>query len=111
MAGVVAIGDARPYNTALVVLDPEALHGRGFGDESVVAQVAEAIATANKELSRVEQIKRFKILPVFWEPGADELTLTMKLRRKPIGEKYAEDIEALYAEPMAKDVHEPVSAA
>ncbi|NKQ54717.1 long-chain fatty acid--CoA ligase [Amycolatopsis sp. K13G38] len=111
VAGVVAIGDARPYNTALVVLDPEALHGRGFGDESVLAQVAEAIATANKELSRVEQIKRFKILPVFWEPGADELTLTMKLRRKPIGEKYAEDIEALYAEPMAKDVHEPVSAA
>ena len=50
----------------------------------------------NAELSRVEQIKRFEILPDRWEPGGDELTPTMKLKRKPIAEKYAAEIEALY---------------
>jgi long-subunit acyl-CoA synthetase (AMP-forming) len=44
----------------------------------------------------VEQIKKFTILGQDWEPGGDELTPTMKLKRKPIGEKYAGEIEALY---------------
>jgi long-chain acyl-CoA synthetase len=44
----------------------------------------------------VEQIKSFTVLPVDWEPGGDELTPTMKLKRKPIAEKYAAEIEALY---------------
>jgi long-subunit acyl-CoA synthetase (AMP-forming) len=45
----------------------------------------------------VEQIKKVKILPSEWLPGGDELTPTMKLKRKPIGEKYRDEIEALYA--------------
>jgi long-subunit acyl-CoA synthetase (AMP-forming) len=45
----------------------------------------------------VEQIKKFKILPTDWEPGGDELTPTMKLKRKPIVAKYSDEIEALYA--------------
>ena len=48
-------------------------------------------------MARVEQIKKFKILPTDWEPGGDELTPTMKLKRKPIAEKYADEIEALYS--------------
>jgi long-subunit acyl-CoA synthetase (AMP-forming) len=48
-------------------------------------------------MSRVEQIKKFKLLPEEWEPCGDELTPTMKLKRKPIGEKYDDEIEALYA--------------
>ena len=44
----------------------------------------------------MEQIKKFKILPTDWEPGGDELTPTMKLKRKPIAEKYKDEIEALY---------------
>lgn len=48
-------------------------------------------------MSRVEQIKRFSVLPTFWEPGGDEITLTMKLKRRPIAEKYAAQIDALYA--------------
>jgi len=44
-----------------------------------------------------EQIKRFTILPTEWLPAGDELTPTMKLKRKPIAEKYAAEIEALYA--------------
>ena len=51
---------------------------------------------ANSHLSRVEQIKRFTILPCDWPPAGDELTPTMKLRRKPIMAKYATEIEALY---------------
>jgi long-subunit acyl-CoA synthetase (AMP-forming) len=45
----------------------------------------------------VEQIKKFTVLPEVWEPGGDEVTPTMKLKRKPIAAKYAEQIEALYA--------------
>jgi len=105
----VAIGDRRPYNTALIVLDPDACaawaaqHALGDSsaatlakDEGVQAAVAEGVARANEQLARVEQIKSFTVLPVDWEPGGDELTPTMKLKRKPIAEKYAADIEALY---------------
>jgi len=65
-------------------------------DPLVLEAVAAAIDDANTHLSRVEQIKRFKLLPVDWEPGGTELTPTMKLKRKPIAAKYAEEIEALY---------------
>ena len=55
--------------------------------------------TANGTLSRVEQIKRFAILPVSWEPGGEEITPTMKLKRTPIAGKYADIIESLYTDP------------
>ncbi|HEY0251558.1 MAG TPA: hypothetical protein VGC41_08525, partial [Kofleriaceae bacterium] len=58
--------------------------------------IAAAITRANEQLSRVEQIKRYKILPDEWQPAGDELTPTIKLRRKPIAQKYAAQIEALY---------------
>ena len=51
---------------------------------------------ANAKLARVEQIKKFTIVPGDWLPGGDELTPTMKLKRKPIAEKYEGAIEALY---------------
>ena len=66
-------------------------------NETVIAAVQEGIDRANEQLARVEQIKKFKILPTDWEPGGDELTPTMKLKRKPIHEKYADEIEELYA--------------
>ena len=56
---------------------------------------------ANAKLSRIEQIKKFRLLASDWLPGGDELTPTMKLKRKPIAEKYAEEIEALYAAPRS----------
>ena len=62
----------------------------GYGRVSTAEQ-------ANAGLSRVEQIKTFRILPVDWLPGGDELTPTMKLKRRPIADKYAAEIEALYA--------------
>jgi long-chain acyl-CoA synthetase len=59
--------------------------------------VQRGVDAANEQLARVEGIKRFKLLDEEWLPGGDELTPTMKLKRKPIHEKYAEEIEALYA--------------
>ena len=66
-------------------------------EESVLAEIERGVEAANTHLSRVEQIKRFKVLPVDWLPGGEELTPTMKLKRKPIAERYATEIEALYA--------------
>ncbi len=105
----ICIGDRRPYNTALIVLDPDVAAGwaaeRGLdpspaslaGEQSVREEVARGVEEAHGHLSRVEQVKRFEILDVDWLPGGDELTPTMKLKRKPIAEKYASEIESLYA--------------
>jgi long-chain acyl-CoA synthetase len=106
----VAIGDQRPFNVALITLDPEYAPvwagKQGIEDtslealaenEQVIAAVQGAVDAANEKMSRVEQIKKFRILATDWEPGGDELTPTMKLKRKPISEKYGEEIEALYA--------------
>jgi long-subunit acyl-CoA synthetase (AMP-forming) len=95
----IAIGDGKPYNVALVTLDPdvapafEQQHGR----DALLAEVERGIEAANEQLARVEQIKKFKLLDEDWQPGGDELTPTMKLKRKPIHEKYASEIEELYA--------------
>jgi long-subunit acyl-CoA synthetase (AMP-forming) len=62
-----------------------------------VGEIAQAVEAANARLSRVEQIKRFKVLDGEWLPGGEELTPTMKLKRRPIERKYETEIEALYA--------------
>ena len=93
------VGDARPYNVALLTLDPEpvaALVARR-GDDAVGEEVAAAVERANARLSRVEQIKRYRMLDADWQPGSVELTPTMKLRRRAIADRYADEIEALYA--------------
>jgi long-subunit acyl-CoA synthetase (AMP-forming) len=105
-----AVGNGRPYNVALIVLDSDyapvwakrnGLEGTSFEElaqeERVGEAVQEAVDEANAKMARVEQVKKFKILSEPWEPGGDELTPTMKLKRKPIDEKYAEEIEALYS--------------
>ena len=91
------IGDARPYNVALLVLDPESAAGLDPKDPDVASRVQAEVDAANAKLSRVEQIKKFSLLDEEWLPGGDELTPTMKLKRKPIGEKYKQEIEGLYA--------------
>jgi long-subunit acyl-CoA synthetase (AMP-forming) len=104
------LGDQRPYNTALIVLDPEYAQAwaaqQGIAaaspaeleaDPRVRAAVQAAVDAANARLSRVEQVRKFHLVPGDWAPGGDELTPTMKLKRKPIAEKYAREIAALYA--------------
>lgn len=87
------VGDGRPYNVALLVLDPDFAATVGDADRVV----AEAVEAANATLSRPEQIKRFTVLNGDWVPGGDELTPTMKLKRRPIFQKYAGEIEAMYS--------------
>jgi long-chain acyl-CoA synthetase len=107
----VCIGDRRPYNVALITLDPDIAPGfareqgidtddpaRLAHERPVIDQVQREVDQGNEDLARVEQIKKFTVLEEEWEPGGDELTPTMKLKRKPIEEKYREEIEALYAE-------------
>ncbi len=93
----VAIGDGRPYNVALIVLDAEVAAGRSHDDPEIVREVGKAIDQANQRLSRVEQIKRFHLVAGEWEPGGEFLTPTSKLKRKPIAQHHAAQIEALYA--------------
>jgi long-subunit acyl-CoA synthetase (AMP-forming) len=66
-------------------------------DPRVRAAVQEGVDRANARLARVEQVKRFHVVAGDWLPGGDELTPTMKLKRRPIADKYARDIEAMYA--------------
>ncbi|HKG66446.1 MAG TPA: long-chain fatty acid--CoA ligase, partial [Solirubrobacteraceae bacterium] len=66
------------------------------GEDAIRAAVQAGVDKANDKLSRVEQIKKFTIVEGDWAPGGDELTPTMKLKRKPIAEKYASAIEAMY---------------
>jgi long-chain acyl-CoA synthetase len=110
IGNAVCIGDAKPYNTALIVLDADfapiwsqqqGIEGASLEDlardERVRAAVQQGIDAANAKLARVEQIKKFTIVEGDWLPGGEELTPTMKLKRKPIGEKYEAAIAAMYA--------------
>jgi long-chain acyl-CoA synthetase len=103
------IGDARPYITALIVLDPDVapawarsqgIDFASLGDlaahPDIRAEVERCVAEANGRFSQVEQIKKVAILPTEWPPDSDELTPTMKLKRRGVLAKYADEIEALY---------------
>jgi long-subunit acyl-CoA synthetase (AMP-forming) len=106
----ICIGDNRPYNTALIVLDadyaPQWASHNGIeataledlaDNPQIKAAVDQAIEEANRHLSRVEQVKKLTILEGDWLAGGDELTPTMKLKRRPIASKYAAEINAMYA--------------
>ncbi|MEY7973713.1 long-chain fatty acid--CoA ligase [Saccharomonospora xinjiangensis] len=106
----VAIGDNRPYVTALVVLDDEIAPGwaavRGIEADdltaladhpTVRAEIDRAVESANERLARVEQVKRYRLLTRAWTPETGELTPTLKLKRRVITDRYRSDIDALYA--------------
>jgi long-chain acyl-CoA synthetase len=108
----VAVGDSRQFISVLVVLDPQVTPGwakaRGIQagsmaelveEPAVIEEVRRALTVANSHLSRIEQFKRFTILPAEWSPESEELTPTMKLKRRVIHSKYAPQIEAMYATP------------
>jgi long-chain acyl-CoA synthetase len=104
------IGDNRPYIAALLVLDADLAPGwaasRGIDASLTVAQLAEhpdvlaevqrEVDEANRRFSRAEQVKRWTLLGQEWLPDSEELTPTMKLKRRGVLAKYADDIDSLY---------------
>ncbi len=106
----VAIGDRRPYVSALIVLDEEVAPlwaaSQGLADRSLAglaahpavhAAVSSAVAAVNDKLSRPEQIKVFRIMPSAWTPETGELTPTLKLRRRTIAQQHAQLIDEMYS--------------
>lgn len=109
IGGAVAVGDERPYNVALLALDPDACVGFArehdlpgddpaalADDPTVVEAVQRQVDAANRHLSSPERIRRFRIVKTAWLPGGEELTPTMKPKRRTILTKYASEIDALY---------------
>jgi len=104
-----AIGDKRNYVTALIVLDPDVTPAwaRAHGIEAsslaelaarpeVLAEVERGVAAANSHLARVEQVRRFQVLPDEWTADSGELTPSLKRRRRVIIDRYAQEIDDLY---------------
>jgi long-chain acyl-CoA synthetase len=105
----VVIGDRRPFLVALVTLDPEeaVTFAKENGlpedpvqlasDDQVRNAISDHIEKINQKFARVEQVKKFKILPQDLSQEGGELTPTMKVKRNVVADKYADDIEGLYA--------------
>jgi long-chain acyl-CoA synthetase len=104
-----AFGDRRPYVVALLTLDGEVAPAwaKAHGVEAtslpelaaspvVLAAVGEAVSAANERLARVQQVKRWRLLPVEWTAETEELTPTLKLRRRIVHAKYADVLDTLY---------------
>jgi long-chain acyl-CoA synthetase len=106
-----AVGDAKPFVAALITIDPEAFVGwkerngkatdASVGDlandPDLLAEIDLAVKEANQAVSHAESIRKFRILPVDFTEDTGELTPTMKVKRKVVAEKFASEIEALYA--------------
>ncbi len=88
------VGDRRPYVTALITLDWDEVNGSGRDPEQLVQEIVDGV---NRDRVRVEQIKRFTILPRDFSQEAGELTPTLKLRRRVVHEHFGDEIEKLYA--------------
>ncbi len=109
---IVSIGDGRPFISALIVPDFEALanwarernlefksHADLIGLAEVQKLYEEAINAYNDQFARVEQIKKFRLIDHSFSQETGELTPTMKLKRKIINELYKDQIEEMYSEP------------
>ncbi|HEY0991857.1 MAG TPA: long-chain fatty acid--CoA ligase, partial [Kofleriaceae bacterium] len=110
------IGDNRAYLTALIVLDGQVapawaaahgLAGKSIAEHAaspeVAAEVARAVAAVNDRVSRVENVRKWTILPTEWTAESAELTPTLKLKRRVILDKYAKEIAAMYGASEASD--------
>ena len=105
----VVIGDRRPYLVALVTLDPEtaAAYAKEEGlpddvaalatNEKVHASIQAHLDQVNEKFARVEQVKKFHILPQDLSQEGGELTPTMKVKRNVVADKYAGEVEGLYS--------------
>ncbi|MEV4358320.1 AMP-dependent synthetase/ligase [Nonomuraea sp. NPDC004186] len=107
-----AYGDNRPHPVALLTLDGEVAPGwaqaRGIAFASlaelaehpeVMKEVETAVEAANAKLARVQQVKKWALLGTEWTAETEELTPSLKLKRRIIHAKYADVIEGLYSGP------------
>jgi long-chain acyl-CoA synthetase len=106
-----AYGEGKPYVVAILTLDPDVapiiagklgIEGASLADlaqnPAIVGIVGQAVDSANERLSRPEQVKKWKLLPVEWTAESAELTPTLKLKRRVVHANYANEIESLYQE-------------
>ena len=103
------IGDRRPYLVALVTLDMEECaklaEERGWpADSAELAHnegmrqlLQEHLDQVNEKFARVEQVKKFEILPNDLSQEGGELTPTLKVKRNVVADKYEQEVDALYA--------------
>jgi long-chain acyl-CoA synthetase len=108
------VGDKRPYATALLVPEFQMLAdwGRERGltgtprelamHEEVIAELQRAVAEVNAHVSRAEQIKHFAVLPIEWTVESDELTPSLKMKRRVVTARHADVIEAMYRKPPGR---------
>jgi long-chain acyl-CoA synthetase len=103
----VLIGDRRRYITALVTLDAAAadayatehgISGPLHKSEEMRARIQETLDRVNARFGRVEQVKKFAILPREFSIDGGELTGTLKVRRNVVAEHFSDEIEALYGD-------------
>ncbi len=106
----VVVGDAKPFIGALITIDPEAFASwkqRNSKDPAatvgdlatgpdLIAEVDAAVEQANTAVSHAESIRKFRILPVDFTEDTGELTPTLKVKRKVVAEKFADEIKAIY---------------
>jgi long-chain acyl-CoA synthetase len=103
------IGDQRKFLSVIIALDPEEapawaeVHGIEYSDlasfseePEVQEEITRAIAEANASVARVEQIKKWTIVPDEWSPESGEVTPSLKLKRRVVLDKYADQIDAMY---------------
>ncbi len=107
---VIAIGDARPFVSALIQIDYDMVGNwaqtqkipyTSFPDLAANPAViklidAEVLRINEQSLARVEQVRKFKLLPKELHQDDNELTATQKVRRKPVFDRYADLIESIY---------------
>ena len=104
-----AIGDKRPFVSALVVLDPEVapvwaaqhgIEGKSLAelaeDPVVIAEIEQGLAEVMADFNNAERVKKVKVLGEEWLPDSELLTPTSKLKRRGVLATYADEIEALY---------------
>jgi long-subunit acyl-CoA synthetase (AMP-forming) len=107
---VLVVGDRRPYNVALIILDRDGVAGfardhelaetafeKLTGHPEVLGAVAAAVEAGNQRLSRPEQIRRYQVLDHDWPLGGEQLTPTAKVKRGEVAVQYRAVIDGLYA--------------